>query len=156
MKPKVKGDENFEACRDLSGRRLRTVQNEQRLREYQERLQQEEKYVEEELREYNKNKAALKSAISANNYKLDDAYKNRVDQSTQGMEQAVRAGLKLNKKRREAQDTEERVLPSSGKKELNIVVKETLVGVKRAGPEQNQDDIEEFLGKLKRPKTQLH
>lgn len=28
MKPKVKGDENFEACRDLSGRRLRTVQNE--------------------------------------------------------------------------------------------------------------------------------
>ena len=156
MKPKVKGDENFEACRDLSGRRLRTVQNEQRLREYQERLQQEEKYVEEELREYNKNKAALKSAISANNYKLDDAYKNRVDQSAQGMEQAVRAGLKLNKKRREAQDPEERVLPSSGKKELNIVVKETLVGVKRAGPEQNQDDIEEFLGKLKRPKTQLH
>ncbi len=156
MKPKVKGDENFEACRDLSGRRLRTVQNEQRLREYQERLQQEEKYVEEELREYNKNKAALKSAISANNYKLDDAYKNRVDQSAQGMEQAVRAGLKLNKKRREAQDPEERVLPSGGKKELNIVVKETLVGVKRAGPEQNQDDIEEFLGKLKRPKTQLH
>jgi len=25
MKPKVKGDENFDACRDLSGRRLRTV-----------------------------------------------------------------------------------------------------------------------------------
>lgn len=156
MKPKVKGDENFDACRDLSGRRLRTVQNEQRLREYQERLQQEEKYIEEELREYNKNKAALKSAISANNYKLDDAYKIRMDQSAQGMEQAVRAGLKLNKKRWEAQDPEERVLPSIGKKELNIVVKETLVGVKRAGSEQNQEDIEEFLGKLKRPKTQLH
>lgn len=25
MKPKAKGDENFEACRDLSGRRLRQV-----------------------------------------------------------------------------------------------------------------------------------
>ena len=28
MKPKSKGDENFEACRDLSGRRLRHVNNE--------------------------------------------------------------------------------------------------------------------------------
>ena len=35
MKPKVKGDENFDDCRDLSGRRLRTVQNEKRLADYQ-------------------------------------------------------------------------------------------------------------------------
>lgn len=35
MKPKAKGDENFDACRDLSGRRLRQVNNEQRLREHQ-------------------------------------------------------------------------------------------------------------------------
>ena len=34
MKPKAKGDENFEACRDLSGRRLRHINNESRLREW--------------------------------------------------------------------------------------------------------------------------
>ena len=33
MKPKTKGDQNFEACRDLSGRRLRTVQQERVLAE---------------------------------------------------------------------------------------------------------------------------
>ena len=34
MKPKAKGNENFDACRDLSGRRLRTVNNETRLNEF--------------------------------------------------------------------------------------------------------------------------
>lgn len=100
MKPKIKGDENFDACRDLSGRRLRTVNNEQRLQEYQQRQAEEEKYVEEELREYNKNKAALKSAINSNNFKLDDGYKSRVDQTTAGMEQSVKAGVKLMLKRK--------------------------------------------------------
>jgi hypothetical protein len=37
MKPKAKGNENFDACRDLSGRRLRTVNNEARLNEFQQK-----------------------------------------------------------------------------------------------------------------------
>lgn len=74
IKPKAKEDENFEACRDLSGRRLRHVYNEQRLRDFQQRQEEEEKYVQEELKEYEKTKNQLKGAIQANNYKLDDAY----------------------------------------------------------------------------------
>jgi hypothetical protein len=35
IKPKAKDDQNFEACRDLSGRRLRHINNEQRLREWE-------------------------------------------------------------------------------------------------------------------------
>jgi len=61
MKPKAKGDENFEACRDLSGRRLRQVNNEQRLIEHHARQEEEEKNVANELEEYNKHKQALKS-----------------------------------------------------------------------------------------------
>ena len=56
MKPKSKGDENFDSCRDLSGRRLRHVNNEQRLRDWQAKNEEEEKYVEEELKEYHKHK----------------------------------------------------------------------------------------------------
>ena len=44
---------------------------------------------------------------------------------------------------------------------MNNVVKDTLVGLKRARPagtvdDKNKDDMDDFLGKLKRPKTQLH
>ena len=61
MKPKAKGDENFDACRDLSGRRLRQVNNEQRLREHQQQQMEEEKNVQSELAEYQKHRAALKA-----------------------------------------------------------------------------------------------
>lgn len=63
MKPKNKEGENFEACRDLSGRRLRNVNNEQRLAEWRRKQEEEEKYVQEELKEYDKNKKTLQGAI---------------------------------------------------------------------------------------------
>ena len=34
VKPKAQQDDNFEACRDLSGRRLRHINNERRIREF--------------------------------------------------------------------------------------------------------------------------
>jgi hypothetical protein len=72
--------------------------------------------VEEELREYNKNKAALKSAITANNFKLDDSYKNKIDITTLGMEQSVKAGMKLIKKNRTDEECDEQQV--AVKKEL--------------------------------------
>jgi len=45
VKPKAQQDDNYEACRDLSGRRLRHINNERRIREFQERQEEEEKYV---------------------------------------------------------------------------------------------------------------
>ena len=35
VKPKAQQDDNFEACRDLSGRRLRHINNERRIRQFQ-------------------------------------------------------------------------------------------------------------------------
>ena len=45
MNPKKTLAENFESCRDLSGRRLRTVYNEQRMEEWKQRQEEEEKFV---------------------------------------------------------------------------------------------------------------
>jgi len=56
VKPKAQQDDNFEACRDLSGRRLRHINNERRIREFHQRQEEEEKYVQEELKEYEQKK----------------------------------------------------------------------------------------------------
>lgn len=45
VKPKAQQDDNYEACRDLSGRRLRHINNERRIREFHQRQEEEEKYV---------------------------------------------------------------------------------------------------------------
>ena len=45
VKPKAQQDDNFEACRDLSGRRLRHINNERRIRDFHQRQEEEEKYV---------------------------------------------------------------------------------------------------------------
>jgi len=94
MKPKAKGNENFDACRDLSGRRLRTVNNETRLNEFQKKQEEEEKYIAEELGEYRKNKHQIKSSIAAANHKLDEDYLGKVEKSANEIEASVRIGLK--------------------------------------------------------------
>ena len=78
MNPKKAPTENFEACRDLSGRRLRNINNEQRLEEWRKKHDAEEKFVEEELKDYEKNKKTMGAAMRANNYKIDEKYKKQV------------------------------------------------------------------------------
>lgn len=95
IKPKAKDDQNYEACRDLSGRRLRHVNNEQRLKEWEQAQQQENQYVEEELKEYDKKKSELQGAIKANNFKLDDAYKQELARRAKTVAESVQEGAKL-------------------------------------------------------------
>jgi hypothetical protein len=45
MNPKKKPTENFEACRDLSGRRLRNINNERRLEEWRKKKDEEDKFI---------------------------------------------------------------------------------------------------------------
>ena len=97
MNPKKKKVDNFDSCRDLSGRRLRSVYNEQRLEEWSQRQQEEEKYVQEENKEYDKKKKELQSAIHANNFKLDEKYKLQVQKGASQIADGVKTIL--NKKR---------------------------------------------------------
>lgn len=48
------------------------------MREWEDRQQEEEKYVQEELKEYEQKKNELKGAIKANEFKLDDDYKHEL------------------------------------------------------------------------------
>lgn len=97
MNPKKKTVDNFDSCRDLSGRRLRNVQNEQRLEEWQRQRDEEEKLVEEETKEYEKNKKNLQAAIHANNFKLDEKYKQQVQQGANSMVESIKE-YQLNKR----------------------------------------------------------
>ena len=92
VKPKAQQDDNFEACRDLSGRRLRHINNERRIQEFHQRQEEEQKYVQEELKEYEAKKKQLKGAIQANNNKLDEAYVRELAQSGSAMVQSVQLG----------------------------------------------------------------
>jgi hypothetical protein len=64
------------------------------MNEWQKKQDEEEKYIAEELREYQKNKQQLKSSIAAANYKLDDEYLTKVENSANEIEASVRMGLK--------------------------------------------------------------
>lgn len=97
MKPKEKQSENFEACRDLSGRRLRNVYNEQRLEEWNKKKSEEDKFIEEETKEYEKTKKDLQAAIHANNFKLDEKYKYEVQNGANIIVESIRE-IKLNKR----------------------------------------------------------
>lgn len=89
MKPKAKADQNYEACRDLSGRRLRHIYNERRLQEWQQRQTEEAKYIEEENTAYDANRQQLQSAIRANKNKLDERYTNQVEQGANSIVEGV-------------------------------------------------------------------
>ena len=90
MNPKKKQVENFDSCRDLSGRRLRNTLNEQRLEEWKKRQEEEEKFVREENEAYEKNKKQLQSAMHANNFKIDEKYKQMVQKGASSIAESIR------------------------------------------------------------------
>jgi len=78
MNPRTKQVENFDSCRDLTGRRIRDAQNEKRVEEWQKKKEEEEKEVEEENRKYEQQKKAMQAAMRSNLYKIDDEYREQV------------------------------------------------------------------------------
>ena len=104
MNPKKTLADNFESCRDLSGRRLRTVANEQRLEEWRRRQQEEEKFVAEENKEYEQQRRELHAAIRQNNFKVDDLYKAQVQSGAALIARSVQeAAAKAKPKKRKAE-----------------------------------------------------
>lgn len=52
--------------------------NEQRLNEWERKKEEENKFIEEETKEFEKKRKDLHAAIHANNFKLDEKYKQQV------------------------------------------------------------------------------
>lgn len=83
---------NFDACRDLSGRRLRNVNAIRQLEEWQKKKAEEEKKIEEEVKDYQENQKQIHAAIHANTYKIDDKYKKQIEISTNNISNSVLLG----------------------------------------------------------------
>ena len=89
QKPKNPMTTNFDACRDLSGRRLRNVNAIRQLEEWQKKKAEEEKKIEEEVKDYQENQKQIHAAIHANTYKIDDKYKKQIEISTNNISNSV-------------------------------------------------------------------
>ena len=120
MNPKKTLADNYDSCRDLSGRRLRTVQMEQRMDEWQARQQEEEKYVREEVKQYEEQKRGLKKEMRENQYRVDDKYIKEVKTGAIDVEKGISEGIKMVKsggpivKRKAAEFTLESLLQEEG------------------------------------------
>ena len=92
QKPKHPMTMNFDACRDLSGRRLRHVNAQQQLEQWNKERQEEEKKIEEEMKDFKEQEQKMKAAIHANTYKIDQKYKAQLESSATNIANSVVLG----------------------------------------------------------------
>lgn len=83
---------NFDACRDLSGRRLRHVNAQQQLEQWHKERQEEEKKIDEEMKDFKEQEQKMKAAIHANTYKIDQKYKAQLEISATNISNSIVIG----------------------------------------------------------------
>jgi len=92
QKPGTPMTTNFDACRDLSGRRIRHVNAQQNLEEWQQKQAEEENKIDQELKDFKDKEKQMKAAIHANTYKIDERYKRQLDISANNITNGVMLG----------------------------------------------------------------
>jgi hypothetical protein len=111
QKPKHPMTNNYDACRDLSGRRVRHVNQRQQLEEWEKKQAEEEKKIEEELKNYKEKEAQMKAAIHANTYKIDERYKAQLDLSATNISNGILLGKnKIKRKQKGLMKLKEDIL----------------------------------------------
>jgi hypothetical protein len=105
QKPKHPQTMNFDACRDLSGRRIRHVRATQDLEQWHKERNEEDKKIEEELDEYKKHEKEINHAIRSNDANKDamiSKYKSQMDVAANNISNGVLLGkAKLKRKHKE-------------------------------------------------------
>ncbi len=91
--PKKQMTNNFDACRDLTGRRLRHTLQARRMAEWAEKKEEEEKRIEEEVKLTHQRNTELQKARAATLHKLDNHFFRRVERTDTRVAKALRAGL---------------------------------------------------------------
>lgn len=96
---------NFDACRDLSGRRIRHVRAQQELEQWHKERNEEDKKIEEELDEYKKHEREIKAAIrnnDANKEAMISKYTSQMNLAANNISNGVLLGkAKLKRKHKE-------------------------------------------------------
>jgi hypothetical protein len=88
--------DNFEACRDLNGRRVRHLNNEIRLKEWRQKKEEEAKFVAEHLEKGEDSQKPLRTKRRA-----DDAYLEDVEESMSAVKLALQQARKRRKQKEE-------------------------------------------------------
>ena len=139
QKPKNPMTTNFDACRDLSGRRLRNVNAIRQLEEWQKKKTEEEKKIEEEVKDYQNNQKQIHAAIHANTYKIDDKYIKQMEISTNNISNSVVLGKKSLK--RKHQDLLKMKTEGDGDLKLNQMQSENTTNMEMKDDEDIDDKI---------------
>jgi len=95
QKPKHPVTNNFDACRDLSGRRIRHVRAQQDLQNWKNERAEEDIKIEEELEEYKKHEREINAAIKRNDANKDqmvNIYKAQLELSANNITNGVILG----------------------------------------------------------------
>jgi len=87
---------NFDASRDLQGRRIRNVKLHQKIIEWAKKRKQEDKAIKKEVDEYNKQQKDLQGV--QRDIRLTQEFKDKVEKWDSEMGASIRAGAKKNKK----------------------------------------------------------
>ena len=91
---------NFDASKDLKGRRIRNVENEKKLKEFLKNKQKEDQDVEEEIKKYKE--MSEKQNQMHYELKLTQEYKNKLEDWEHKMGKSIAAGV--NKLKRDGND----------------------------------------------------
>jgi hypothetical protein len=87
---------NFDASRDLQGRRIRNVKYQQKIMEWAKKKKEEEKLIKKEVDEYNKVQKTIQGVQK--DVRLTQEFKDKVDKWDNEMSSSIREGIKKAKK----------------------------------------------------------
>ena len=87
---------NFDASRDLQGRRIRDVKNRQKIEEWAKKKRDEEKVIKKEVDEYKKVQKEVQS--TQKDIRLAQEFKDKVEKWDSEMGSSIRAGARRTKK----------------------------------------------------------
>ena len=119
---------NFDASRDLQGRRIRNVKYHQKIMEWARKKKEEEKQIKKELEEYNK--AQKDAQTGQRTFKLSQEFKDKVDKWDNEMSSSIRAGVKKTKNVGDKRDQEDMQLDDFEEpKRILSVLKQNLIAM---------------------------
>lgn len=142
---------NFDASKDLKGRRMRNVENEKKLREFLRKKREEDDKVQKELKEYKD--LEQKQRKLQYEIKLTQEYKSKLEDWENKMGESISVGLKKLRPLQENQvNDDNRKHPLISLHQIIIPSKDSLILQKTSNNEEMQDETISFSI----PKKKIH
>ena len=137
---------NFDASKDLKGRRIRNVENEKKLKEFLKKKEEEDENVEKELKKYKESEE--KKSLRHYEMKLTQEYKNKLEDWENKMGKSIAMGFsKMRKDERGNHETENFEIP---KKKVCLELNNRLRNLYENEPEEEQKVEKEEIHEIEK------